>query len=53
MNFSILFGILLIARFVMFIHQGPVSMKGTEIGWSRAEKSRSKNTITFINSSIL
>ena len=24
------------ARFGMFIHWGPVSLKGTEIGWSRA-----------------
>jgi alpha-L-fucosidase len=26
------------ARFGMFIHWGPVSLKGTEIGWSRGEQ---------------
>ena len=26
------------ARFGMFVHWGPVSIKGTEIGWSRGEK---------------
>lgn len=26
------------ARFGMFIHWGPVSLKGTEIGWSRGDK---------------
>jgi alpha-L-fucosidase len=25
------------ARFGMFIHWGPVSLKGTEIGWSRGD----------------
>lgn len=28
------------ARFGLFIHWGPVSLKGTEIGWSRAGKRR-------------
>ncbi len=27
------------ARFGMFIHWGPVSLKGTEIGWSRGRGS--------------
>src|SRR6266540_3855109 len=26
------------ARFGMFIHWGPVSLKGTEIGWSRGQQ---------------
>jgi alpha-L-fucosidase len=26
------------ARFGMFIHWGPVSLKGTEIGWSRGRE---------------
>ncbi|MEI6049489.1 MAG: alpha-L-fucosidase, partial [Bacteroidota bacterium] len=26
------------ARFGMFIHWGPVSLKGTEIGWSRGKE---------------
>ncbi len=26
------------ARFGMFIHWGPVSLKGTEIGWSRGDQ---------------
>jgi len=26
------------ARFGMFIHWGPVSIKGTEIGWSRGKE---------------
>jgi alpha-L-fucosidase len=26
------------ARFGMFIHWGPVSLKGTEIGWSRGKQ---------------
>ncbi len=26
------------ARYGMFIHWGPVSLKGTEIGWSRGDK---------------
>ena len=28
------------ARFGMFIHWGPVSLKGTEIGWSRGGERR-------------
>jgi alpha-L-fucosidase len=35
------------ARFGMFIHYGPVSLKGTEISWSRAGERRDRNeTIT-------
>jgi alpha-L-fucosidase len=34
-------------RFGMFIHWGPVSIKGTEIGWSRAGERRDrKQTVT-------
>ena len=40
------------ARFGMFIHWGPVSIKGTEIGWSRGAKFPSKNTTTFTSISI-
>ena len=28
------------ARFGLFVHWGPVSLKGTEIGWSRAGERR-------------
>jgi len=28
------------ARFGLFLHWGPVSLKGTEIGWSRAGERR-------------
>ena len=31
------------ARFGMFIHWGPVSLKGTEIGWSRGGERRGRN----------
>ncbi|MDR2462846.1 MAG: alpha-L-fucosidase [Verrucomicrobiales bacterium] len=31
------------ARFGLFIHWGPVSLKGTEIGWSRAGERRDKH----------
>ncbi len=30
-------------RFGMFIHWGPVSLRGTEIGWSRGAKCRSRS----------
>jgi alpha-L-fucosidase len=33
------------ARFGMFIHWGPVSLKGTEIGWSRAGERRGYGSI--------
>ena len=31
------------ARFGMFVHWGPVSLKGTEIGWSRGGERRGRN----------
>jgi len=40
------------ARFGMFIHWEPVSLKGTEIGWSRGDQIPIDNTTTFTSSSI-
>ena len=55
-------GMVVHARFGMFIHWGPISLKGTEISWSRAVRGkvaranrsvrfRRRNTTTFTNSS--
>ena len=33
------------ARFGLFIHWGPVSLKGTEIGWSRGGERRGRTSI--------
>ena len=36
-------------RFGLFIHWGPVSLKGTEIGWSRAGERRGYRYFSFDN----
>ena len=40
------------ARFGLFIHWGPVSLKGTEIGWSRGGERRGRNGTGSISAEV-